>query len=79
MWRVIAFTYKSRGAAQHKVDQVNRTSPELAATVFTPREKQGYYLVALGGRMTRDAALRLQKQARAGRVAHDAYIQNYLD
>jgi len=79
MWRVIAFTYKSRGAAQHKVEQVNRSSPELAASVFTPREKQGYYLVALGGRMTRDAALRLQKQARAGRVAHDAYIQNYLD
>ena len=79
MWRVIAFTYKSEGAAQRKVDQVNRTSPDLAATVFSPREKQGYYLVALGGRMTHEAAVRLQKKARAGRVAHDAYIQNYLD
>jgi hypothetical protein len=79
MWRVIAYTYRTHSAAQHKVDQVNRTNPELAATVFTPREKKGYYLVALGGRMPRDAALRLQKKARAERVAHDAYIQNYLD
>jgi hypothetical protein len=79
MWRVIAYTYRTHAAAKHKVDQVNRANPELAATVFTPREKKGYYLVALGGRMTHDAAVRLQKKARADRVAHDAYIQNYLD
>ena len=79
MWRVIAYTYRTRAAAQHKVDQVNHENPSLAASVFTPREKQGYFLVALGGRMTREAAVRLQKKARADRVAHDAYIQNYLD
>ena len=79
MWRVIAYTYRTRTAAQHKAEQVNRANPELQASVFTPREKQGYYLVALGGRMTHDAAVRLQKKARANRVAHDAYIQNYLD
>ncbi|MEO8597034.1 MAG: SPOR domain-containing protein [Candidatus Solibacter sp.] len=79
MWRVIAFTYRSEEAARHKVKQVNEKHPDLKAGVFSPREKKGYYLVALGGRMTRDDAIRVQRQARAERLAHDVYIQNYLD
>jgi hypothetical protein len=47
--------------------------------VFSPREKKGYYLVALGGRMTHEDAVRLQRKARADRVTRDAYVQNYLD
>jgi len=79
MWRVIAFTYRSHGAAEKKAEQVNRAHPELAAKVFSPREKKGYYLVALGGRMTHEDAVRLQRKARADRVTRDAYVQNYLD
>jgi hypothetical protein len=79
MWRVIAFTYRSRAGAQKKVSQVNQRHPEFDAKVFSPKEKKGYYLVALGGRMSREDALRLQRKARSQGVARDVYVQNYLD
>jgi len=79
MWRVIAFTYRTQDGARHKAEQVNEKHPQLKANVFTPREKKGYYLVALGGRMTRDEAVRIQRLARADRVARDVYIQNYSE
>jgi hypothetical protein len=47
--------------------------------VFSPAQKMGYYLVALGGRMTREDAVRLQKKARATGLAPDVYVQNYLE
>ena len=79
MWRVIAFTYRTRAGAVKKADQVNRRHPDLEARVFSTKEKKGYYLVSLGGRMTREDALRRQKKARAQGVARDIYVQNYLD
>ena len=65
----------------HQVDVIYGRKPGLALTmdVFTPKEKKGYYLVALGGRMTRDEAVRIQRLARADRVARDVYIQNYSE
>jgi hypothetical protein len=47
--------------------------------VFSTKEKKGYYLVSLGGRMTREDALRRQKKARAEGLARDVYVQNYLE
>jgi hypothetical protein len=79
MWRVIAFTYRSHASAARKADQVNQRHPEFEATVFSPKEKTGYYLVSLGGRMSHEDAVRLQKKARAGGLARDVYIQNYLE
>ena len=79
MWRVIAFTYRTRAGAVKKADQVNRRHPGLEARVFSTKEKKGYYLVSLGGRMTREDALRRQKKARAEGLARDVYVQNYLE
>jgi hypothetical protein len=79
MWRVIAFTYRNRAGAAQKASQVNKRHPEFDARVFSPKEKKGYYLVALGGRMSREDAVRLQKKARTQGVARDVYVQNYLD
>jgi eukaryotic-like serine/threonine-protein kinase len=79
MWRVIAFAYRTRAGATKKAEQVNRRHPDLEARVFSPKERKGYYLVSLGGRMTRDDALRRQKKARAEGLARDVYVQNYLD
>jgi len=76
-WRVIAFTYRTRDAALRKAEQVNQRHPEFAATVFSPKEAKGFYLIALGGRMTHDEALRVQKQARV--VSRDIYVQNYVE
>lgn len=78
MWRVIAFTYRTRDAAARKADQVNQRHPDLEATVFSPKEKKGYYLIALGGPMTRPDAVRLQKKARAEGLGRDVYVHNYL-
>jgi hypothetical protein len=79
MWRVIAFTTRTRADAARKAGQVNQSHPDFAATVFTPPEKKGLFLVALGGRMSREDALRVQNKARAGRVSRDVYVKKFLD
>src|SRR4029079_6687318 len=38
MWRVIAFTYRSRSAAAKRVELLNQHHPELNAAVFSPNE-----------------------------------------
>jgi len=79
IWRVIAFTYRSKGAAEKKVEQLNQNHPNLHAAVFSPSGRHGYYLVSLGGRMTRDEAVRLQRSARGKGLPRDLYVQNYSD
>ena len=79
MWRVIAFTYRSRSAAAKRVELLNQHHPELNAAVFSPNERKGYHLVALGGRMTHEAALRLQRTARGKGLPRDLYVQNYSE
>lgn len=76
-WRVIAYTYSSHQMAQRRVDQVNQKWPDANAEVFTPNSGRSPYLVALGGRMNRDAAVRLLKIARGKGLPRDIYIQNY--
>ncbi len=77
MWRVIAFTYRTHDAAAKKTQQLNDLHPGIHAEVFSPKGKRGYYLVALGGRMTREDAVRLQHTARGKGLPRDLYVQNY--
>lgn len=79
MWRVIAFTYRTRDMAAKKAKQINDRWPVLHASVFEPKEPGGYYLVALGDRMNRDAAERLQSKARSLGLPRDTYVQNYSE
>ena len=79
MWRVIAFTFRTRAAAVRKVEQINQRHPRLEATVFSPKEKRGYYLVALGGRMSHEEAVRMEKKARAEHVSPDVFAHNYVE
>jgi hypothetical protein len=78
MWRVIAFTYRTRDAAARKAHQLNQDHPGLNAAVFRPEDSGGYYLVSLGGRMTHDEAVHLQHSARGKGLPRDLYVQNYL-
>jgi len=78
IWRVIAFTYRTRAAAAKKVEQLNRDHPGLNASVFSPKG-QSIYLVSLGGRMTHDDAMRLQRTARGKGLPRDLYVQNYSE
>jgi len=79
MWRVIAFTYLSRDAAARKADELNQSHRDFQASVFAPQNKQGRYLVALGGFMTRENAVSLQKKARAEGLSRDVFVHNYVD
>jgi hypothetical protein len=79
MWRVIAHTFKAYDDAAMMVDQINQRSPNFQATVYSPPEKKGYFLVSLGGRMTREDAVRLQVRARAESLSRDVYIKKFLD
>jgi eukaryotic-like serine/threonine-protein kinase len=78
VWRVIAFTYRTSDAAAKKVRQLNQHHPDLHATIFSPK-RGGAYLVALGGPMTHDDALRLQHTAKGKGLPRDLYIQNFND
>jgi hypothetical protein len=79
MWRVIAFTYKAYDDAAMTVDQINQRHPDFQAAVYSPPEKKGYFLVSLGGRMSREDAVRLQGRARAESLSRDVYIKKFLD
>ena len=78
-WRVVAFTYRSREIAEKRAREVNSRWPELHAVVFTPTRAPGYFLVALGNRMTREEAIEVQQKARRLGLPRDSYVQNYSD
>lgn len=77
VWRVVAYTYDHQDQAQHKVDEINRAHPELAASVFSPNGNGGHYLVTLGGPMDRDQAFRLREKALSAGMPQDSYAQNF--
>lgn len=78
-WRVIAFTYSTRAAAQKKAHTLNRRHPSLRAEVFAPQGQRGYYLVSIGGRMTRAEALRLEQRTRGRTLPRDTYTRNFTE
>jgi eukaryotic-like serine/threonine-protein kinase len=78
-WRVIVFTYRTHDAATRKAEQLNKRHPELKAAVLSPRGKNGNYVISLGGPMSRGDAERMQKKARAARVARDVRVESGLD
>jgi serine/threonine protein kinase len=75
-WRVIVYTFAQRQHAEQRADAINRRFPEFEAEVFTPNDS-GPYLVAIGGRMSRQEATQLRAKARASGLPSDAYAQNY--
>jgi hypothetical protein len=77
-WRVIVYTYAGAPAAEKKAQSIHARWPAVQAEVFAPNGPgRPPYLVALGGRMTRDEAVRLLKIARGKGMPRDIYIQNY--
>lgn len=79
MWRVIAYTYNGLHDAQKKANAINEKFPDLHADVFAPRGQRAPYFVSLGGRMTRDAATRLMRQARSKGLPRDTFVRNFSD
>jgi eukaryotic-like serine/threonine-protein kinase len=79
VWRVIAFTFRSRDMAAKKAKQIDGKWPDLRASVFAPSGRRGYYLVALGDWMSREEAERVQHKARRLGLPRDTYVQNYSE
>lgn len=78
-WRVIAYTYPRRAEAEKRAQRINRKWSGARAEVFEPSNaKSGTYLVALGGAMSRDEALRYLKIARGKGMPRGTYIRSYL-
>jgi hypothetical protein len=78
VWRVVAYSYSRYADAQRKAKTVSRRWPGSKAAVFSPNgSNRPPHLVALGGVMTRDQALRLLKAARGKGLPRDAYIRSY--
>jgi hypothetical protein len=77
VWRVIAYTYRSREMAARKAAQIDKRWPDLEAAVFAPQKLRGYFLVSLGKRMTREDAVRLQRKAQRAGLPRDTFVQNY--
>jgi len=79
-WRVIAYTYSRMKDAENKARSINQKLPGLNAGVFTPKGRnQPPFLVALGGRMTRNDAAGLQRRALSRGLPRDTFIRNYND
>lgn len=78
-WRVIAYTYSRRSEAEVKALSINRNWSGARAEVFEPSgARPRTYLVALGGPMGRDDALRFLKIARGKGMPRGIYIRSYL-
>jgi hypothetical protein len=75
---VIAYSYSRFADAQHKAKTISRKWPGSNAAVYSPNGSgRPPFLVALGGVMTRDQAVRVLKIARGKGLPRDTYIRNY--
>jgi hypothetical protein len=73
---LLVYTFSDREHADQRVEALKKKYPSFKPEVFTP-SGSGPYLVALGGRMSREDAAQLRAQARGQGLPRDSYIQNY--
>ena len=76
LWRVVAYTYNRRAAADQKAASLNQRFPGFSAGTWT-RTGQRPFLVTLGGELSEQQAFALRARARKAGVARDVYAQNY--
>jgi hypothetical protein len=80
VWRVVAYTYGTLRDADRQARRINEKWPAFRAAVFAPKGRgQGPFYVALGGRMTRPEAQRLERTARASGLPRDTFVRNYAE
>jgi hypothetical protein len=79
IWRVVVYTFNSRGAAEKKARSINEKRAAWRADVFAPRGDRAPFYVSLGGRMTLPEAERLQKEARSKGLPRDTFVRNFKD
>jgi hypothetical protein len=77
IWRVVSYTYSKAEDSARMVHEINRKWPHLKAEQFSPAGSGPPYYVALGGRMTRSEAVRLQEQAISSGLPPDTFVRNF--
>jgi hypothetical protein len=77
IWRVVSYTYSKAEDALRMVGEINRKFPNLHAERFFPNESSPPYFVALGGRMTRNEAMRLRQRAISSGLPRDTFVRNF--
>ncbi len=76
-WRVIAYSYSRRAEAEKRAQSINRKwSGAQAVVLEASPTKPGTYLVALGGPMSHDEALRFLKTARGKGMPRAIYVRS---
>lgn len=74
LWRVVAFTFRSRNSAAREAKKINRQWPDLHASVADPKQRHGHYRLTLGRPMMREKAVELQRRARSVGVPADTEL-----
>ncbi|MCZ2149793.1 MAG: hypothetical protein LC126_18690 [Bryobacterales bacterium] len=67
-WNVVANTYGHRKDAERRARAIERRWPQFHARVFPPSGNARTYMVVLGDHLTKQEALRLEKDARAAGI-----------
>ena len=73
----MSYTYSKAEDAARMVANINRKWPNLRAEEFSPNGSGPPYYVALGGRMTRSEAQRLQQRAISSGLPPDTFVRNF--
>jgi hypothetical protein len=79
VWRVVAYTYKSKQLATDSVARISGEHSDLDASLFSPPKEPGVYLVTFGGAMDHAQALKMLDKARREGLPADTYIQNFSE
>ncbi|MFL6452103.1 MAG: protein kinase domain-containing protein [Bryobacteraceae bacterium] len=77
VWRTVLYTYNRQSDAEEKAKALNAQHANLNAEAFSPSGNGGPYLVAVGGRMSREEAIQMRKRVIGLGLPHDSYIQNF--
>jgi len=73
-WAVVAATYSSYSAAEHRAQSLVKQSPRLHAQVYPKGGDGNRFYVLLGSGMTRDEAERVRDSARHSGAPGDTYV-----
>ncbi len=75
VWRVVAYTYRRKGDAEQRAQDLAQRHPQLSPGVMATRG--GDFLVTVGGAMSREEAMALRGQAVRMGLPRDTYAQNF--
>ena len=77
IWRVVAYTYNSRGAAEKKARSINEKRAAVARGSVRAARGTGRRITCRWGKDDAGQAERLQKEARSKGLPRDTFVRNF--